>query len=105
MVFIVVKYQKCGKENCKCNRGYPHGPYFWLCKYIRSEGRQKRKIKWTYLGRDVDSVQKAINEEDLSQNFSKMDLVRELRDFHHRAKEKLSDPTRKSTSKRLYKME
>ncbi len=27
---LVERYQECGKPNCRCHKGSPHGPYFYL---------------------------------------------------------------------------
>lgn len=35
-------YRRCGKKNCKCTRGSPHGPYAALA--INRNGRQRIKL-------------------------------------------------------------
>ncbi len=37
---VHVEFRRCGKSNCRCARGYLHGPY-----YVRRwrEGRRQRK--------------------------------------------------------------
>jgi len=32
-------YSPCGKKNCKCKKGYLHGPYYYLA--VRTEGKTK----------------------------------------------------------------
>ena len=42
---IHVQWVKCGRPNCRCNRGDPHGPYYYLFQWI---GGRLRK---TYVSR------------------------------------------------------
>ncbi len=49
--FVSSKYIKCGKVNCKCERGgqYMHGPYYYL--------RMEPEYKYSrYLGKKIPSV-------------------------------------------------
>jgi hypothetical protein len=49
--FVSSKYIKCGKENCKCERGgqYLHGPYYYL--------RMEPEYKYSkYLGKKIPSA-------------------------------------------------
>lgn len=48
---ITVKFQKCGKDNCRCSNGHLHGPYFWLIIYKRPGSSSKGKYNWIYLGK------------------------------------------------------
>jgi hypothetical protein len=43
---VYEKYIRCGKPNCKCNYGFPHGKYL----YERYRARNG-KIVWRYLGK------------------------------------------------------
>jgi hypothetical protein len=44
---------RCGKENCKCARGKPHGPYWY------SYARVKDKVTSRYVGKRLpDEVEK-----------------------------------------------
>jgi len=45
---LVRKYQKCGKPNCRCQQGSPHGPYYWRVFY----DRETKKQHWKYIGKD-----------------------------------------------------
>jgi hypothetical protein len=49
--FVSSKYIKCGKVNCKCERGgqYMHGPYYYL--------RMEPEYKYSrYLGKKIPSA-------------------------------------------------
>ena len=49
--FVSSKYIKCGKKNCKCERGgqYLHGPYYYL--------RMEPEYKYSkYLGKKIPST-------------------------------------------------
>lgn len=64
---IVKKYQKCGKNNCKCANGLSvedlHGPYFWHVKYIKPRNSLKKgKYKWFYIGKTSDELQSFLQE-------------------------------------------
>ena len=37
---LSVVYRTCGKPNCRCAQGHPHGPYYFLS--IQSAGRNDR---------------------------------------------------------------
>ncbi len=41
----VLEYVKCGKEGCRCQKGKPHGPYWYL--YVKDRGKTKSK----YIGK------------------------------------------------------
>ena len=64
---IVTKYQKCGKNNCKCftnpSMDSLHGPYFWFVKYIKPRNSLKiGKYKWIYIGKSTDELNNFIKE-------------------------------------------
>ena len=35
---VYERYKKCGKPNCKCANGEPHGPFLWL--YQKKKGQK-----------------------------------------------------------------
>ena len=51
MPAVYCKYQKCGKNNCRCHSGALHGPYFWLINYQRKTSSKNAKYRWIYLGK------------------------------------------------------
>lgn len=57
-------YQKCGQPNCRCHRGKPHGPY-WFLSY-KQDGKTKLiKVKdkaVLKLGRNWRSYQKNLTQ-------------------------------------------
>lgn len=38
---VCAQYRRCGKPNCHCARGNPHGPYF--CLFWRERGRLRKR--------------------------------------------------------------
>ena len=36
---LVVAYLPCGKKGCRCKKGFPHGPYYYLTQH--HQGRTK----------------------------------------------------------------
>ncbi len=83
---IIAKFQKCGKENCKCiQKGELHGPFLWYVKY---QGRLNGKPKyyWKYLGKTITEATETLRREKilqsatgtlekmLKESFSEMDL-------------------------------
>jgi len=36
-----LEFKKCGRPNCRCERGLLHGPYFY--RHRREDGRQKKE--------------------------------------------------------------
>lgn len=83
---IIAKFQKCGKENCKCiQKGELHGPFLWYVKY---QGRLNGKPKyyWKYLGKTITEAAETLGREKilqsatgtlekmLKESFSEMDL-------------------------------
>jgi len=70
MVSIIIKFQRCGKQNCKCSKeGKLHGPYFWAVIYKGSrQGRSQ--YKWIYLGK---AIEKSL--EKLSTHFPELDVL------------------------------
>lgn len=56
MVSIIIKFQRCGKKNCKCiKEGKLHGPYFWAVTY-RGSQYGRAKYKWVYLGKAIEKT-------------------------------------------------
>ena len=35
---VYERYKKCGKANCKCAKGEPHGPFLWI--YQKKKGQK-----------------------------------------------------------------
>jgi len=44
---------RCGKENCKCARGRPHGPYWY--SYSRVNGKVRSQYVGKQLPREVEN--------------------------------------------------
>ena len=42
-----IRYRKCGKSNCRCARGEPHGPYLYKVTW----DKLAKKQLWQYIGR------------------------------------------------------
>jgi hypothetical protein len=38
---VLSEYKRCGKPNCKCQRGELHGPYYY--RFYRVDGRLRRE--------------------------------------------------------------
>lgn len=38
---VCAQYIRCGKSNCRCQQGHPHGPYYYR---IWREGSQVKKV-------------------------------------------------------------
>lgn len=38
---LIFKYVKCGKQGCRCQNGFPHGPYIYRQYY--EDGKKKQK--------------------------------------------------------------
>lgn len=102
MPFIIAKFQKCGKNNCRCNSGHPHGPYYWLCTYKYCEGRQKRKIKWEYLGKNYSSVKNTLLNLGFNDLISEKELLKKI---GSEAIENLTNSEKKSFSKKIFTYE
>ena len=51
---LVEKYRKCGKPGCKCARGEPHGPSFYISR--RVEG----KTRYDYVRKDEVDLAKVL---------------------------------------------
>lgn len=39
---VHVEFRRCGKANCRCSRGLPHGPYY--VRRWREHGRQRKLL-------------------------------------------------------------
>lgn len=73
---VCAQYVKCGKSNCKCALGQPHGPYF--AAFWKENGRiRKRYIRLA----DVEQMRELSEQpRQLMQDISKCDsYVRELK--------------------------
>lgn len=88
MASIIVKWQKCGKTGCRCTKGVPHGPYFWLVKYIRINSLDKRrgKYSWKYLGKKPsDAWEKlAVLDHRFKTTFDLQDFNRKVKELNQR---------------------
>lgn len=71
MPCITVKFQKCGKKNCKCCNGYLHGPYYWLITYKKYSTSEKGKYNWIYLGKDGKAVEQKIKLQNFTKKWNK----------------------------------
>jgi hypothetical protein len=41
---VHIEWKRCGRPNCRCERGFLHGPYYY--RRLRAQGRQiKRYVK------------------------------------------------------------
>ena len=100
MPSIIIKYQKCGKQNCKCTtQKILHGPYFWLVRYVKPKySYHKGKYKWKYIGRSSRDLENyLINEgSDYGLNFS--GLEKKFQEYEDELKI-LKDISKKSQSK------
>lgn len=51
---VHIKFVTCGKEDCKCKKGYRHGPYYYVRKKIKSTTKDlyvklpKEKLSFPY---------------------------------------------------------
>jgi hypothetical protein len=82
MASLIVKWQKCGKNGCRCTEGFPHGPYFWYLKYISKKSSDKRKGKysWTYLGKNpIDAWKKVCSfDKRFKERYKRSDLNKKI---------------------------
>ncbi len=97
MVSIIAKWQRCGKETCKCRDGMPHGPYFWLVEYIskRSLDKHRGKYTWTYLGRSIDQAWEKVTvlEPKFEEKYQKEDIVEKVMRMLNLRREQVSTKT------------
>ena len=70
MACIAVKFQKCGKENCRCRTNEPHGPYYWMIVYRRNREKGKGKYIWLYLGRNRALARESLKESGIDTQLS-----------------------------------
>ena len=96
---ITVKFQKCGKKNCKCYNGYLHGPYYWLITYKKYTSSKKGKYSWIYLGKDGNTIEQKIK----LQNFTKKWDKTHWENFH--SKLKLLETKKITNEKENYKID
>jgi len=104
MVSIIIKFQRCGKKNCKClKQGKLHGPYFWAVSYKGS--RQGRiKYKWVYLGKAIDNkvhLGKNITKKVLAEIFPNMNSDQVHTKLENRYHEHLEQSSSSSNTKVL----
>jgi uncharacterized protein YlbG (UPF0298 family) len=66
---ITVKFQRCGKINCRCSNGYLHGPYFWLIIYKKPTRSKKGKYNWIYLGKDNSNINNKLKSLTFTKNW------------------------------------
>jgi len=100
--FINIKYQKCGKKNCKCSgTSYVHGPYFWLVSYVRvhKKGRTN-KLKWKYIGSNSEQLLDFLKLNESKYNFDP-NKINELVEKHDKTVSKTDFSNRKSMSKKI----
>ncbi|UCG00504.1 MAG: hypothetical protein JSW11_12835 [Candidatus Heimdallarchaeota archaeon] len=78
MASVIVKWQNCGKQACRCREGMLHGPYFWLVSYIskKSDDRRRGKYSWRYLGKNPMDVWKKLEilDERFKEKYDLLDL-------------------------------
>lgn len=43
---LIERYTRCGKPGCRCGKGQPHGPFFYLSRCV------KGKTKYSYISKD-----------------------------------------------------
>jgi hypothetical protein len=41
---VVRQFLTCGKKNCRCRRGFKHGPFYYLVQCVRGGGGRVRKF-------------------------------------------------------------
>jgi hypothetical protein len=69
-----LEFKKCGKPNCRCTKGFPHGPYVY--RRWREGGRQRRQhIPMSQFAATLQAVERARLERDTIDS-----LKRELSD-------------------------
>lgn len=68
---LIVKFQKCGKKNCKCVNGHLHGPYYWLINYKKNSRAKKGKYNWIYLGKDGKTVERNVKLQSFTKKWTK----------------------------------
>lgn len=63
MPSIIVKFQRCGKNNCHCINGDYHGPYYWFVIYKKARNNFKKgKYKWRYIGKNSSELKRFLDE-------------------------------------------
>jgi len=81
----MAQYKSCGRDNCRCARGYKHGPFFYHVWYVRGR-RHKRYARKADLGRIESGIealraQKRKRQEEAAEIKA---LLRENRETHRR---------------------
>ncbi len=104
MVSIIIKFQRCGKKNCKClKQGKLHGPYFWAVSYKGSQ-QGRIKYKWVYLGKAIGNevhLGKKITKKVLSEIFPDMTSDQVHTKLENRYQEHLDQASSSSDAKAL----
>ena len=105
MPSIIIKYQKCGKTNCRCStHKILHGPYFWLVRYIKPRyTHEKGRYKWRYLGKNGKDLATFFNQEGEKyhfQNILQEELEQKFKEYQQEL-QILKDPSRKSQSRSI----
>lgn len=54
--YVRAERVRCGKKNCKCSKGYLHGPYFYHYTWVAGK-RRKRYIKPADVGKVIVSCE------------------------------------------------
>ncbi len=82
MASLIAKWQKCGKQGCRCIEGTPHGPYFWLLTYVskKSLDKHRGKYTWRYLGKNPQKVwtQLKAHDQRFEQRYTLDDLTQKV---------------------------
>ncbi len=75
--YLVARYVRCGKPNCRCRSGPGHGPYWYLVWRERDGGRWRQRKR--YVQRDqVAEVRRKLAEAK-ARDRAMMDLLRQSR--------------------------
>lgn len=57
---LIERYTRCGKPGCRCGKGQPHGPFFYLSRCV--EG----KTKYSYISKDKAEEVKTLTRRNAS---------------------------------------
>jgi hypothetical protein len=102
MPSIIIKYQKCGKNNCRCIISRTlHGPYFWLVRYIKPRNKYfKGKYKWKYIGKSLKEFENFIQNEGKKFNIKFSSIEKKIQQYQ-RELEILKNTSKKSQFKQI----
>lgn len=74
---VHVEFKRCGKSNCRCNKGLRHGPYYY--HYWREHGQlRKRYVRADRLTETLEQVALQKSEE-----INVSEILRDLRRSYH----------------------